>query len=126
MAQPSTTASASSSGKLRFDFLNLLVTQLQNQNPLEPLDNNEMASQLSQFAQLEQLESMNETFQRLLAATQVTQAATLVGKQISYYVDDISAPLKGRVGRVEFDDGEVRLMVGKDAIGFGDILSVEN
>ncbi len=46
------TSAVTSSSKIQTDYMKLLVTQLQNQNPLEPLDNNEMASQLAQFSQL--------------------------------------------------------------------------
>ena len=41
------------------DYLNLLVTELRNQNPLEPMDNQQMASQLAQFSQLQETEQMN-------------------------------------------------------------------
>ena len=56
MAIESTMSTAS---EIQMDYMKLLVVQLQNQNPLEPLNNNEMASQLAQFSQLSQLETMN-------------------------------------------------------------------
>ncbi|MHC4424212.1 MAG: flagellar hook capping FlgD N-terminal domain-containing protein, partial [Planctomycetota bacterium] len=52
MSLVSSTASASD---IQMDYMKLLITQLQNQNPLEPLSNNEMASQLAQFSSLQQL-----------------------------------------------------------------------
>jgi len=58
--------SSVSASSIQADYMKLLVTQLQNQNPLEPLDNNEMASQLAQFSQLQQLESMNSNFESFL------------------------------------------------------------
>ena len=42
------------------DFMALLVAELQNQNPLEPMDNQEFGSHLAQFSQLEQLEAVNK------------------------------------------------------------------
>ena len=113
-----------SADQMRFDYMKLLVTQLRNQNPLEPLDNNEMAAQLSQFAQLEQLQNLNTSFERVLAATQVSQAATLVGKQVSYYSPEDGAAIAGQVDRVEFRDGQVSLIVGNHAIGLGEVISV--
>ena len=126
MSVNATQMAADSSEQMRFDYLNLLVTQLRNQNPLEPMDNNQMASQLSQFAQLEQLESINSTFGKVLAATQVTQAATLVGKEVSFYSPDDGSSRTGVVDRVEFDSGEVRLLVGPYAVGFEDVIAVGN
>ena len=71
------------------DFLNLLVTQLRNQNPLEPMKDQEFIAQLAQFSQLEQLENMNSS---LAISTQVsylmsqtianTMATTLIGKTV--------------------------------------------
>ena len=55
-------SSIASASDMQMDYMKLLVTQLQHQNPLEPLSNNEMASQLAQFSQLQQLESMNSSF----------------------------------------------------------------
>jgi len=121
----STTASGTvGSDQLRFDYMNLLITQLRNQNPLEPMNNSEMSSQLAQIAQLEQLEHINGTFERVLAATQVSQAATLVGKDVAFYSTTDGAVLTGRVDEVAFEDGEAFLIVGSYAIGIEDVLSV--
>jgi flagellar basal-body rod modification protein FlgD len=60
---PLTAATASTSkNKLgENDFMNLLVTQLQNQDPTQPQDNTAFIAQLAQFSSLEQLQSMNKT-----------------------------------------------------------------
>jgi len=118
--------SATDSGQMRMDYLNLLITQLRNQNPLEPLDNNEMASQLTMLGQLEQLENLNGNFAKVMTATQLSQAAGLVGKEISFYDGEAQAAVSGRVDRVEVVDGEVCLMVGEAAVGFENILSVRD
>ena len=73
-----------SSSKIQTDYMKLLVTELQNQNPLEPMDNNEMASQLTQFSQLQQLESMNTSFARVLGAVEHNYATSLLGKEVSF------------------------------------------
>ena len=44
------------------DFLNLLVTQLRYQNPLDPMDNTEFVAQLAQFSSLEQMSNLNTAF----------------------------------------------------------------
>ena len=57
-------AVSASASQIRTDYLNLLITQLRNQNPLEPMDNNEMAAQLAQFSPLEQMENMSGSLAR--------------------------------------------------------------
>lgn len=67
------------------DFLKLFTTQMRYQNPLEPLDNFQMATQLAQFNTVDSLTRMNETLTQLVASqnsmSQV-QAAGLIGKKV--------------------------------------------
>jgi flagellar basal-body rod modification protein FlgD len=73
--------SAASGQKLQEDFnrfLNLLVTQLQNQDPLDPMDANEFTSQLVQFASVEQQINQNANLEKLLNATENGQVAAMV------------------------------------------------
>jgi flagellar basal-body rod modification protein FlgD len=67
-------------------FLNLLTTQLKNQNPLEPLNTNEFTQQLVQFASVEQQLKSNETLTALLTSAQtstLTNAAAFLGNSIT-------------------------------------------
>ncbi len=66
-------------------FLKLLVTQLKNQDPLNPMDNAEMTSQMAQMSQLGGIEKLNATLESLAASlngTQAVQAAALVGHDV--------------------------------------------
>lgn len=77
-------------------FLSLLTTQLQNQNPLDPLDTNQFTQQLVQFASVEQQLKTNDTLSSLLATTQASttaNAAGFVGKDVT--ADGSSASLSG-------------------------------
>jgi flagellar basal-body rod modification protein FlgD len=73
--------SAASGQQLQEDlnrFLNLLVTQLQNQDPLDPMDANEFTSQLVQFASVEQQIYQNANLEKLLNVAENGQVATMV------------------------------------------------
>jgi flagellar basal-body rod modification protein FlgD len=80
---PVSTAANSATAKTmanNFDqFLQLLTTQLKNQNPLDPLDTNQFTQQLVQFAQVEQQISMNQQLTTLIALQQTTQATQAIG-----------------------------------------------
>jgi flagellar basal-body rod modification protein FlgD len=68
------------------DFLKLLITQLQNQDPLHPMENQEFAAQLATFNSLGQLISMNEKLGSLQNAQSLAgqfNAASLIGKEIT-------------------------------------------
>jgi len=115
---------------IQTDYMKLLITQLQNQNPLEPLDNNEMASQLAQFSQLQQLESMNESFAKVLATTELTYANSLLGKEVTFMPKTETGTTDITSGVVEQVynniDGEIFLRVGNHALGLEDVISVNN
>ena len=112
-----------SASKIQMDYMNLLITQLQNQNPLEPLDNNEMASQLAQFSQLQQLETMNESFADVLIATQRDYASSLLNKTVTFYSqDEITGELEQKKGTVDsiFHDPVTQEVLLGVKIGEGD------
>jgi flagellar hook assembly protein FlgD len=127
MSESSAISSVSST---QMDYMKLLITELQNQNPLEPMDNSEMASQLAQFSQLQQLESMNSNFASVLATTERTYAGSLIGKEISFMTQTTDAAqeiISGVVQEVHNDvDGEILLSVGDFTIGLDDVLTVKN
>ena len=66
-------------------FLKLLVTQLNNQDPLNPMDNAELTSQLAQMSTVSGIEKLNATVSSLAAqsgASQVLQSASLIGYNV--------------------------------------------
>ena len=123
MAVTEAVATANSIG---MDYMKLLVTQLQNQNPLEPLDNSDMASQMAQLSSLEQLESMNGTFRDVLAGQQKLQAMTLIGKEVEFYPEGHDVAITGRVEKVGLYDAGVQLTVGEHTIDLGAVQSVRD
>ena len=72
------------------DFLTLLVTQLQNQDPLNPDDPTEFTAQLAQFSSLEQLFTLNEGMENLVASNSTSDslsALSTIGKEVTYLGD---------------------------------------
>jgi flagellar basal-body rod modification protein FlgD len=67
------------------EFLELLVAQLNNQNPLEPQGNGEFIAQLAQFSQVEGVEKLNSSMESLLSgyqSSQALQASSMVGRKV--------------------------------------------
>ncbi len=82
------------------EFLKLLTTQLSNQDPLDPVDNQAFIAQLATFASVEQQSAMNSTLESLLvaqASSNQTNVAVLVGKDISFNSDKVALPAMGNV-----------------------------
>lgn len=70
------------------DFLKLLITQLSNQDPTNPMENTEFIAQMAQFSSLEQMTNMNESFGRMASMINSSQAATTIGKTVEIDVGD--------------------------------------
>ncbi|EKT4521068.1 flagellar hook assembly protein FlgD [Pseudomonas putida] len=66
-------------------FLQLLVTQMKNQNPLDPQENGEFVAQLAQFSSLEGIQALNQSVNGILSgmgSSQALQASSLVGRSV--------------------------------------------
>ena len=124
-----------SASQIQTDYLKLLVTQLQNQNPLEPMDNKQMASQLAQLSQLGQTEQLNTKFSDVLATSQKSYAASLIGKQISFTLKDVSGTTvtdasgndqiySGTVNGIITQGDNIKLQVDENTVDLTDVLTV--
>ena len=86
-------------------FLQLLVTQLKNQNPLDPQDNSAFVAQLAQFSSLEGITTLNSTVSSLAgnySSSQALQASSLVGRNVIVQTNTVQLddPSKGMTGSV--------------------------
>ena len=85
-------------------FLQLLVTQLKNQDPLSPTDNTQFVSQMAQFSSLESMQNLNTTVDGLATSyqsAQALQASSLVGRSVIVATDSaVLDPTKGITGSV--------------------------
>ena len=85
------------------DFLQLLMTQLQNQDPTSPLDTNQFTSELVQFSSVEQQINTNNSLTQLIQLTQageVMQGSAMAGKQVT--LASAQVPLQNGKGIVQF------------------------
>src|SRR4249919_3544186 len=66
------------------DFLKLLVTQLQHQDPMNPMDDKDFMGQMAQFSSLEQITNLVAATQQQAFSSQMSQAVSLIGHQVSW------------------------------------------
>lgn len=112
-------------------FLQLLITQMRNQTPLEPVDNTSFMQQIASFSSMEEQKELNANmlklldFQGVLARLQgLSEGSALLGKIVTYQSGDQT--LKGTVSSVFVNaNGEVRLRLGDKEIGMREISGIE-
>lgn len=108
----------------RDQFLQLLVTQLRYQDPLEPVKQENFMQQLAQFATLEGVEKLNTRFDDLLRLQQLTEGANLVDKTVAYQNDAGSGLNVGRVDSIHFSGGDLYVAVAGQLVPISRIQSL--
>jgi flagellar basal-body rod modification protein FlgD len=93
------------------DFLKLFVTQLQHQDPMNPMDDSAYMAQMAQFSQLEQTQNIAASAGTLVDGFGMSQSLGLIGKTVTYVAEDGSRKT-GVVEKVTTEGGKASLTVG--------------
>lgn len=120
-AQQTTTATTGDNNALGQDaFFKLLITQLQNQDPLNPMEDREFISQMAQFTNLEKTEKMYSLLEDKLSTNRVIDNSNLIGKKITANINGID--ISGTVTGIKSNSDDVILAVLKN----GSEIELEN
>lgn len=113
MAVASTSAAGQVNNLNLQDFLKILTSQLSNQDPLKPLDNQQFVAQLAQFSTLEESVQLNQKIDKMLTQQSVTQSVGLLGKNVGVGSSGPNgAPtVSGHVTAIHFVAGAAQLTV---------------
>lgn len=116
------------------DFMKLLITQLQNQDPTNPMKDNEFIAQMAQFSALEQTMNLSKSFEKFAEAqtqSQMIQYTSFVGKSVTWHelkLDDAGNPIEGEDGKfvveegtnvivsIKYENGEVKFVLDNDKV----------
>ncbi|MBA4785632.1 MAG: flagellar hook assembly protein FlgD [Rhizobiales bacterium] len=108
-----TSADADKAGLNYDSFLQLLIAQMKNQDPTDPMDAGQQMSQLASFSQVEQTIQTNSHLRSMLQAEALTRAGDLVGK----YVQSADDTVMGKVKEVEvYADGVIAITEAGDKV----------
>lgn len=117
----STKKDTTGTGELGKDaFLQLLVCQIQNQDPLNPQDDTEFVSQLATFSQLEQMQNLNASYEK-------SQAFSLIGKDVIVNTEDSTGKetqVAGKVQYVNASGSSVQIYVNGELYDLDDLYAV--
>jgi len=112
-------------------FMQLLVSQMRNQDPLSPTSNEDFVAQLAQFSSLEQMEELNANILGLAVLqqsnalmAQLTDSSSLIGKEVRYLDPASGDELTGNVTSVKIENGLAVLNIGGDDIPLGNVTEI--
>jgi flagellar basal-body rod modification protein FlgD len=118
-AQPSTTSATDQTSKTAVDyqsFLKLLVAEMKNQDPTNPMDSTQYVAQLAAFSQVEQAVQINTKLDQLLQSSTLAQADALIGRTVT----SADGKITGKVAEVRLlSDGIVAVLEGGKEITMG-------
>jgi flagellar basal-body rod modification protein FlgD len=114
-------------------FMELLVQQLKNQDPLSPMDNDQFISQLTQMSSLEGIQNLNDNLVGLAMLqqgnalmSQLTQSSALIGKEVTYMDYDTGEERIGAVQSVKIQDGLAVLNIDGTDVPLASVMEITN
>jgi flagellar basal-body rod modification protein FlgD len=106
-------------------FFKILITQLQNQDPLNPMEDRDFVAQMAEFSSLEKTEKVYSLLEDKLSSNQVIQNSNLIGKEIKANVEGVQ--LEGIVDAVKSSNDKVLAVLDSGSeINISNITQVKN
>lgn len=105
------------------DFLTLMITELQNQDPLNPMDNAQVLNQLGQMQSINASQKLSTTLDSVLLGQNLSSSAALIGKNVAG-LDDASKEVSGQVESVFIKDGKAKLVVGNSIVSLSNVRQI--
>ncbi|WP_456618078.1 MULTISPECIES: flagellar hook assembly protein FlgD [unclassified Bradyrhizobium] len=124
-SKTSSTSSTSSSNSVDYNtFLQLLVAEMKNQDPTNPMDTSQYMSQFAQLSTVEQAMQTNTKLDALLSSQSLSQADGLIGKTVSF-TDSTGATFSGKVASVSINsDGSIATLENGTKVAVGPGLTI--
>ena len=106
------------------DFLNLLVTQMTSQDPMNPMTNQDMLSQMVQFSTLQGNTAMQSLMAGMQGGQAFSMANSMVGQQVNLLTDSNGSTTQGVVSGVDLSSGMPLIMVNGQSYGLSQVIAV--
>ena len=108
-------------------FLQILTTQLRNQDPTQPMEDREMIAQMAQFSTLEQISNLNQAFNQFIDSQQVdiSRYSTMMNKEVTWTDDVTGKEESGVVKGIIKKDDQFYYQVNDEEIPVGNIISAK-
>lgn len=108
-------------------FLQLLIAEMQNQDPMNPMDNAQMMEQINQLREISATDKLTDTLDSVLLGQNLSTASSLIGKEVKALTDD-AKDIQGKIDRVSVETSDdvrkLRVHIGNDKIDLKNIREI--
>jgi flagellar hook assembly protein FlgD len=126
----SSTSKTNQSASNRYDsldtaaFLKMMVSELQNQDPMQPMDSSQIVNQMASIRAIQSNDKLSNTLDSVLLGQNLYTGSGLIGKTVSG-LNSNNERVTGTVDRVEVADGAATLYIGDNAVSMKNITKIE-
>jgi flagellar basal-body rod modification protein FlgD len=104
-------------------FLQMMLTELQNQDPLNPMQNSQIMQELGQMQQITASNKLTSTLDGMALGQSLSNATSLIGKSIDG-IDDSGNPAAGVVSKVSVSNSTAKVYVGSQVVSLNNVQDV--
>jgi flagellar basal-body rod modification protein FlgD len=105
-------------------FIKMLVTELQNQDPMSPMDNSKILEQIGQIKAISSNDKLSKTLETVQLQQNVATASNLLGRVISGLTEK-SERITGAVDKVSIADGDIKLHIGEQTVSLNNVSEIQ-
>lgn len=95
------------------EFFNIMVAQLQNQDPTSPMEDKEFLAQMAQFEALDETRLLNKNIETLVNSQNFAQSSNMIGREVTAVDTDTGESNTGIVEKVRMKDGEPLMVLAQ-------------
>jgi flagellar basal-body rod modification protein FlgD len=105
------------------DFVELLVTEMQSQDPMEPMDNSQIMEQVSQISSIQATQKLNASMEAVILGENLSIASNLLERQV-VALNDEGDLVTGEVSRVSIESGTIKIYVGDEVVNISNVAQI--
>ena len=106
------------------DFIKMMVAELENQDPMNPMSNTEMLQQISQMRSITSNDQLSNSIASLTLGQTLSTASGLIGKTVTG-MNSLDEEIEGKVDKVTIENGEAIVHIGTSKIKADSIISIK-
>jgi flagellar basal-body rod modification protein FlgD len=106
------------------DYFQLLTIQLQNQDPINPVDQEGVINDLTQFSILEGIENLNGAFEQFMQLEELSQGVNLIGKNVEFRNSNTGALTSGTASDILNIDGKIQVLVDGQSVPLDNVTRI--